>query len=103
MIDLGLPDRPPFVFVRELVACDPGVSSECATTCARDNSMFVGHFPGNPLRPGRDPYGSARANGRHRDGRGAREKCRTTLFALGDSRDEVFSRIRPEERIVFTR
>jgi 3-hydroxyacyl-[acyl-carrier-protein] dehydratase len=52
IIDLGLPHRPPFVFVRELVACDPGVSAECATMFARDDPMFVGHFPGNPLVPG---------------------------------------------------
>ena len=30
IVDLGLPHRPPFVFVCEIVARDPGVSAECA-------------------------------------------------------------------------
>ena len=49
---LGLPHRPPFVFVRELIKCDPGVSAEAATSFAGDDPMFAGHFPGNPLVPG---------------------------------------------------
>jgi 3-hydroxyacyl-[acyl-carrier-protein] dehydratase len=52
IVDLGLPHRPPFVFVRELIACDPGVSAECATTFDGDDPMFAGHFPSNPLVPG---------------------------------------------------
>ena len=49
---LGLPHRPPFVFVRELIETRPGVSAECATLFDRDDPMFDGHFPGNPLVPG---------------------------------------------------
>ena len=49
---LGLPHRPPFVFVRELVKCDPGVSAEAVTSFASDDPIFAGHFPGNPLVPG---------------------------------------------------
>jgi 3-hydroxyacyl-[acyl-carrier-protein] dehydratase len=52
IVDLGLPHRPPFVFVRELIACEPGVFAEGATTFASDDPMFAGHFPGNPLVPG---------------------------------------------------
>ncbi len=48
----GLPHRPPFVFVRELVALEPGVSADCATTFDVNEPMFAGHFPGNPLVPG---------------------------------------------------
>jgi len=48
----GLPHRPPFVFVREIVARDPGVSAECAMVFDQDDPMFAGHFPGNPLVPG---------------------------------------------------
>ena len=48
----GLPHRAPFVFVRELLAHDPGVSAECLTSFAQDDPMFAGHFPGNPLVPG---------------------------------------------------
>ncbi|MGI8889475.1 MAG: 3-hydroxyacyl-ACP dehydratase FabZ family protein [Chthoniobacterales bacterium] len=47
-----LPHRPPFVFVRHLVRCDPGHTAECTTVFAHDDPMFAGHFPGNPLVPG---------------------------------------------------
>ena len=49
---LGLPHRHPFVFVRELVATERGVSAECTTSFDADDPMFAGHFPGNPLVPG---------------------------------------------------
>src|SRR5207247_5735220 len=49
---LGLPHRPPFVFVQKMIACDPGVSAECETEFSSDDPMFAGHFPGNPLVPG---------------------------------------------------
>ena len=49
---LQLPHRPPFVFVRKLVACEPGVSAECETKFSSDDPMFAGHFPGDPLVPG---------------------------------------------------
>jgi len=49
---LGLPHRPPFVFVRELIKCDPGTLAEAITSFAADDPMFAGHFPDNPLVPG---------------------------------------------------
>lgn len=49
---LGLPHRPPFVFVRKLIGCEPGVSAECETDFSNDDPMFAGHFPGDPLVPG---------------------------------------------------
>jgi 3-hydroxyacyl-[acyl-carrier-protein] dehydratase len=49
---LGLPHRAPFVFVRELLECQPGESAKCATSFEPDDPMFAGHFPGNPLVPG---------------------------------------------------
>ncbi|MDQ6810144.1 MAG: beta-hydroxyacyl-ACP dehydratase [Verrucomicrobiota bacterium] len=49
---LGLPHRPPFIFVHELLRCEPGRNAECAVTFAPDDPMFRGHFPGNPLVPG---------------------------------------------------
>jgi len=38
--------------VQELIACDPGVSAECATSFDPGDPMFAGHFPNNPLVPG---------------------------------------------------
>ncbi len=49
---LGLPHRPPFVFVRELIDCEPGQSVEARTVFDADDPMFGGHFPGNPIVPG---------------------------------------------------
>ena len=48
----GLPHRPPFVFVREVVATNPGIFAECLTSFDAGEPMFAGHFPGNPLVPG---------------------------------------------------
>ena len=49
---LGLPHRPPFVFVKELVRCEPGQSAECRTRFGPEEPFFAGHFPGNPVMPG---------------------------------------------------
>ncbi len=49
---LGLPHRPPFVFVREILALEPGQLADCQTSFEADDPMFAGHFPGNPLVPG---------------------------------------------------
>ena len=49
---LGLPHRPPFVFVREVVECDPGKSVDARTIFDATDPMFAGHFPGNPIVPG---------------------------------------------------
>ena len=49
---LGLPHRPPFVFVHEIVDCDPGWSVHARTWFEANDPMFAGHFPGNPILPG---------------------------------------------------
>jgi 3-hydroxyacyl-[acyl-carrier-protein] dehydratase len=48
----GLPHRPPFVFVKEVLETKAGLSAECMTSFDADDPMFAGHFPGNPLVPG---------------------------------------------------
>jgi 3-hydroxyacyl-[acyl-carrier-protein] dehydratase len=49
---LGLPHRPPFVFVREIINCEPGRSVDARTVFDAEDPMFAGHFPGNPIVPG---------------------------------------------------
>ncbi|MEO6871768.1 MAG: 3-hydroxyacyl-ACP dehydratase FabZ family protein [Chthoniobacterales bacterium] len=48
----SLPHRPPFVFVRQVRRLEAGHLAECAMRFSRDDPMFAGHFPGNPLVPG---------------------------------------------------
>jgi 3-hydroxyacyl-[acyl-carrier-protein] dehydratase len=38
--------------VRKLIACQPGISAECETKFSRNDPMFAGHFPDDPLVPG---------------------------------------------------
>ncbi len=47
-----LPHRPPFLFVDELVALDPGVSAVGTWRLTGDEWFFPGHFPGRPTLPG---------------------------------------------------
>jgi 3-hydroxyacyl-[acyl-carrier-protein] dehydratase len=96
----GLPHRPPFVFVRELISCHPGVSAECATIFDRADPMFAGHFPGNPLVPGviltealAQTAGIAAAS--------AHENDSPPRFLLSAIRQmKFFEAVRPEERII---
>jgi 3-hydroxyacyl-[acyl-carrier-protein] dehydratase len=96
----SLPHRPPFVFVRELITCDPGIRAECATSFASDDPIFAGHFPGNPLVPGviltealAQTAGIVAASG-YPDGS-------KPLFLLSAIRGMKFFRpVRPEERII---
>jgi 3-hydroxyacyl-[acyl-carrier-protein] dehydratase len=97
---LSLPHRPPFVFVQELLACTPGVFAECATSFHRDDPMFAGHFPKNPLVPGviltealAQTAGIAAASAYSENAR--------PLFLLSAIRAMKFLRaVRPEEGIV---
>jgi 3-hydroxyacyl-[acyl-carrier-protein] dehydratase len=47
-----LPHRPPFLFVDELVAVDPGASATGRWHLTGDEAFFGGHFPGRPTLPG---------------------------------------------------
>jgi 3-hydroxyacyl-[acyl-carrier-protein] dehydratase len=44
--------RPPFLFVDELTALEPGVSATGRWTLTGDEWFFAGHFPGRPTLPG---------------------------------------------------
>jgi 3-hydroxyacyl-[acyl-carrier-protein] dehydratase len=97
---LGLPHRPPFVFVRKLIACEPGVSAECETQFSSDDPMLAGHFPGDPLVPGviltealAQTAGIAAAS--------AHPEHAQPRFLLSAIRQmKFFHAVRPEERIV---
>lgn len=47
-----LPHRPPFLFVDEVVALEPGVSGTGRWHLTGDEWFFAGHFPGRPTLPG---------------------------------------------------
>lgn len=47
-----LPHRPPFLFVDELLAVEPGVSATGRWHLTGDETFFAGHFPGRPTLPG---------------------------------------------------
>jgi 3-hydroxyacyl-[acyl-carrier-protein] dehydratase len=47
-----LPHRPPFLFVDELVALEPGLSAIGRWHLTGDEWFFAGHFPGRPTLPG---------------------------------------------------
>lgn len=47
-----LPHRPPFRFVDEVLACEPGESARARWTVTGEEDFLVGHFPGNPVVPG---------------------------------------------------
>jgi 3-hydroxyacyl-[acyl-carrier-protein] dehydratase len=47
-----LPHRPPFLFVDQLVALEPGVSAIGTWKLTGDEWFFPGHFPGRPTLPG---------------------------------------------------
>lgn len=95
-----LPHRPPFVFVRQLLRCEPGQLAECTARFSRDDPMFAGHFPGNPLVPGviltealAQTAGIAAASGFPENER--------PIFLLSAIRAmKFFSAVRPEEEIL---
>ncbi len=50
--ELGLPHRPPFVFIDDIIEVEPGQSARGEKTFHPGDPLFGGHFPGNPLVPG---------------------------------------------------
>jgi 3-hydroxyacyl-[acyl-carrier-protein] dehydratase len=51
-ISLGLPHRPPFIFVESVDKLEAGLLAECSKTFRRNEKFFEGHFPGNAIVPG---------------------------------------------------
>ena len=51
-LTLGLPHRPPFIFVDVVTERVPGESAAATKTFPPDEPFFRGHFPGDPLVPG---------------------------------------------------
>lgn len=47
-----LPHRPPFLFVDEVTALEPGQSATGRWHLSGDEWFFPGHFPGRPTLPG---------------------------------------------------
>ena len=47
-----LAHRPPFLFVDQVLALDPGQSARGSWTLTGDEWFFAGHFPGRPTLPG---------------------------------------------------
>jgi 3-hydroxyacyl-[acyl-carrier-protein] dehydratase len=47
-----LPHRPPFLFVTEVTAVEPGVSADGFWQLTGEEAFFAGHFPGRPTLPG---------------------------------------------------
>ena len=93
----GLPHRPPFVFVRKLLARESGTSAECETEFSADDPMFAGHFPGDPLVPGvilTEALAQTAGIAGHRENSGTR-------FLLSAIRQMKFLRpVRPGEKII---
>lgn len=51
-VALGLPHREPFVFLKRVVALEPGESGEAEQIFESGEAFFRGHFPGRPVVPG---------------------------------------------------
>ena len=96
---LGLPHRPPFVFVREVISCEAGRSVAARTSFDAGDPMFAGHFPGNPLVPG-VILTEALAQAAGIAGASGYPEAARPMFLLSAIRTmKFFKAVRPEEAI----
>ena len=51
-LSLGLPHRPPFIFIDEVEKLEAGLQAEARKQFGGEEPFFRGHFPGNPIVPG---------------------------------------------------
>jgi 3-hydroxyacyl-[acyl-carrier-protein] dehydratase len=51
-LSLGLPHRPPFIFIDEVEKLEVGLQAEARKQFGGEEPFFQGHFPGNPIVPG---------------------------------------------------
>jgi 3-hydroxyacyl-[acyl-carrier-protein] dehydratase len=95
-ISLGLPHRPPFIFVESVDRLEAGLLAECSKTFRKQEYFFEGHFPGNAIVPGVLLIeGMAQTAGIAVGGPGK-------MFLLAAIRSmKFFCPVRPEESIVF--
>jgi 3-hydroxyacyl-[acyl-carrier-protein] dehydratase len=94
--NLGLPHRPPFVFIDEVEKLEIGLEAVARKRFGGEESFFQGHFPGNPIVPGvLLAEGMAQTAGIAIGGPGK-------MFLLTAIRSMKFLRpIRPQEEIHF--
>jgi 3-hydroxyacyl-[acyl-carrier-protein] dehydratase len=85
--------------VRKLIACEQGNSAECETEFSRDDPLFAGHFPGDPLVPGviltealAQTAGIAAASG-------YQENTRPRFLLSAIRQMKFFSAVRPDQLI----
>lgn len=51
-IEAALPQRPPFLFLDQVIALEPGRSATGVWRLDGGEDFFRGHFPGRPILPG---------------------------------------------------
>jgi 3-hydroxyacyl-[acyl-carrier-protein] dehydratase len=51
-IQLGLPHRPPFIFIDEVTSVEAGRNANAVKRFSSQEPFLEGHFPGNPIIPG---------------------------------------------------